>query len=63
MKEANSLSDIVHLIAMEELPWELDCFVKTPVKSRFDVLEDEPNLIETYSSLREIVCSIIPDGI
>ena len=62
--EAKTLRDVVHLIAMGELPWELDHFVQTPLKSKFDdIAEDEPKLVETYRSLYEIVYSVIPEGL
>lgn len=66
LTNANSLADVVHLIAMQELPSGMDYFVKNPLKSRYDFLEDledKPKLVEIYGSVYEIVCSIIPEGI
>lgn len=63
LTKANSLADVVHLIAMQELPPEMHYFVKNPLKSRYDFLEDKPKLVEIYGSVYEIVCSIIPEGI
>ena len=62
LTKANSLADVVHLIAMGELPLKMNYFVKNPLKSKYDFLEDKPKLVETYCSVYEIVCSIIPEG-
>ena len=70
MTEAKSLSDVVslsnvvHLVVMEEMPMEYDSIVQTPPKSKYDIFEDtDLKLVETYRSLYEIVCKIIPDEI
>ena len=56
--------DIVLAVVTEEIPWEFDGIVGTPLKSRY-TFEDgpEPRLEETFSTYYEIIISIIPPDI
>lgn len=53
--------DVVLAVVTEEMPWEFDSIVGTPLKSRY-TFEDgpEPKLEETFITYYEIVASIIP---
>ena len=51
----------VHAVVMEEMDWDFDQIVKTPLKSPFTIEDGpEPKLWETYRTYHQIIASVIP---
>ena len=52
--------DVVHALAMEEVPIEFDSMVRSNIESRYNLDDKSPANQMSFSTYYEIICDIIP---